>query len=720
MILTLRIWYNILNPKLKVIRTTDQAQSILWIDDYIYLALRNEYQSINVDTEEPTPIMTFNTDPIMKILSKDELFLKKDFQGIVYPVEGSNVSRGMQVTNLTWQSSPTCVAIHNPYIISVLNDTLHVYSMESWKQFQTIDSSIKGIKGLTYPDFTFHSSTGMPEDDFLVVYSEKTISALASLPYEYQTESLIRQGHIEDALYIYQETASDDPLFKEKMTAFCEQAAWKKLMSLDFEKAFSYFDKAHFSPAMLLANTFPHLVLAPTKKTYNNMDITTIIKKKKTYLSSEAELNKYIRSSEIELLSYLEYSKTKEPWMDDPQLIKTIHTAMFIIILNSRPTDLVTFLEPLSIDSLEFDLLEEYLKSKKLVYGLGWLYYKVGMFRESLEIWKKIKTSEGGSSFDGIQESLKVLQTSSDFNLIKEYSLNIYKEDEFSFIKIFTSRKMDNLLPEDSVVSFLKSINTDLAIQYLYWLVFETGTNEKKSQHTLINLYLSSIKSYLPTDHTDISKILDENAIIKGYRDSLDLLLKTKSQYDPVVVLNSIETMPLYNEKITLYQRMKEHERALLVILENLGNDEMALQYCKDHNPTAQEDLFLVLLKIYIETEKDKPEPSGTIKFMHEQYAHIDPISALNLLPSSLPLNSIYPFLSKTIRKTRHNLRRCSVSKSLELEENMKSKNEKYKLLKKFVTIFPNDVCSLCKKNIGDKVFARYPNGVVIHYRCYQ
>lgn len=664
--------------------------------------------------------MNFSGDPLMRILSKDQLFLKKDNQFMVYPMEGSKSTRGMQVANIQWSSLPSSVTINMPYLIAVIGDALSIYSMESWKQFQVLDPQIKGVKSVIHTEFTHENIGGVSTEDFLVGYSEKSVFALVALPFEYQADSLMRKGHIEDALRIYQETASQDPQFQERMDAFYEQGAWKKLLSLEFEKAFEYFEKASFSPITLLNNTFPYLVMKDSLKTYTNMEIDTIIKKKKTYLSGNAELNKYIRAAEADLYLYLDRSKDSDKCKEDLEALRTIHTAMFIILLNTKPSDLSSFLKPIHVNTIAYDDILEYCKKHKQDYGLGWLYYKFQLFKESLEIWKNIRSSDKGSSFDGIQETVIVLKTTDSMDLIREYSLKIFNQDKALFLTIFTHRFEGCTLPEDDVVSFLTQLGYDVAIDYLKWIVFETGRENAKSQHALIQLYLKCITLLLPSKEEDIIKMMETNTVIPTYRNPLIHLLKTKKEYEPEVVLSSIYSLPLFSEKVILLQRMKEHEKALAILVEKINDDDAALKYCQEYNKSSQEDLYLVLLNVYITLEKDLEVPKRAIQFLDQHANDMDAVEAIKLIPSSMPLHLVYPFLSKTIRKTKHKLRQGNIMKSLELEENVKMKQEKYKLLKKFVTIYPDDVCAVCKKHIGDKVFARYPNGTVVHYKCYQ
>jgi len=48
--------------------------------------------------------------------------------------------------------------------------------------------------------------------------------------------------------------------------------------------------------------------------------------------------------------------------------------------------------------------------------------------------------------------------------------------------------------------------------------------------------------------------------------------------------------------------------------------------------------------------------------------------------------------------------------------------NMRYKLstdTKKYVIITPDRTCPVCHKRLGDTWFARFPNGVVCHFKCF-
>ena len=50
--------------------------------------------------------------------------------------------------------------------------------------------------------------------------------------------------------------------------------------------------------------------------------------------------------------------------------------------------------------------------------------------------------------------------------------------------------------------------------------------------------------------------------------------------------------------------------------------------------------------------------------------------------------------------------------------EDRELKAKMAKIAQKPIIITPEVVCPVCKKQIGDKIFSRYPNGILVHYKC--
>lgn len=46
-------------------------------------------------------------------------------------------------------------------------------------------------------------------------------------------------------------------------------------------------------------------------------------------------------------------------------------------------------------------------------------------------------------------------------------------------------------------------------------------------------------------------------------------------------------------------------------------------------------------------------------------------------------------------------------------------KTQQIKETQKVVRTNETTMCPVCHKPLGDAVFARYPNGIVVHYKCY-
>lgn len=708
---------------IKEIQLHEEIKDMIWIGDHIYMAFENEYQYLNIHTNELTPITTYNGLPMIRTISNNKLFLLKDTQGIIYPLNDNNSNNlnAIQVAPLEWPSNPTNITIQYPYLISIHNDMVNFYSLFTWKLLHMIplNRNTKGMKNILYidPSFDMTSIDQYLPSDYLVGYTDNSIYAFTFLSPEKQSEALLRSNHIDDAIEVFRSTCSHLRNFNDKLLSLYSHAAMTCLKNLEFAKAFHLFDLANYSPITLLYDHFPHLIINNDRDINKELNIKELITSKKRHiLKNEGEMESILLKCEQYLLKFLMKSKSKDIWDNDDSLI-VIHAAIFIILLHTHPEDIWDFLDQTDQKLIPFDSLKSYCINKNEMYGLGLLYHKFNYDREALAVWKQF--SESKSLTTGIDEAVKLLKKSKDINLIKEFSAWIYEKDESKFLSIFTSRNHETLLNEKDLLPFLNDINLELPEKYLSWLVFETNFSNEENEITLIKTYIRHIKLFLPEDKDAMLKTLNLNDRIKMYRDKLIRILREKSSYEPYTVLEVIGQLPLYEEQVILYQKINNHLAALKTIVYNLKDSQKALEYCFK-NEKNNEDIFLNLLEIYIVSEKDKEIPERALNLLKDYPSKFNPIDVLKILPPSLPLSHISSFLYKTLRKSEHQHRYSKVVKNIEMNLNLDSKMMKYHQLKKCVIIKPKDLCAVCKKNIGESVFARFPNGVIVHYKCFQ
>eukprot|EP01099_Mayorella_cantabrigiensis_P003809 TRINITY_DN2858_c0_g1_i1.p1 TRINITY_DN2858_c0_g1~~TRINITY_DN2858_c0_g1_i1.p1 ORF type:complete len:232 (-),score=51.56 TRINITY_DN2858_c0_g1_i1:65-760(-) len=90
----------------------------------------------------------------------------------------------------------------------------------------------------------------------------------------------------------------------------------------------------------------------------------------------------------------------------------------------------------------------------------------------------------------------------------------------------------------------------------------------------------------------------------------------------------------------------------------------------------------------------------------------------VSVLPDDTPISVISEFLIKSIQHKTHTLRNDQIVKNLYKFEYLKVSSIYTSVRSKSVMITKETECRVCKKFINDKIFATYPNGVIVHYKC--
>ncbi|KAI6650946.1 Transforming growth factor-beta receptor-associated protein 1-like [Oopsacas minuta] len=173
-----------------------------------------------------------------------------------------------------------------------------------------------------------------------------------------------------------------------------------------------------------------------------------------------------------------------------------------------------------------------------------------------------------------------------------------------------------------------------------------------------------------------------------------------------------------------LYGRMGQHEKALEILVYKFGDiNGKALEYCIDHSKgksrNIRQDIYGKLLKVYLEPiDGSKPLFEEALLLLNNPNVDINPRTALQLLPDEWSVKKLGLFLQRSLRKHNHYYRTTAIEHSLAKWEHIRAKNQIINEDCKRTFITENKECQLCKQEIGDSAFVRYPNEVIIHMKC--
>jgi len=127
-------------------------------------------------------------------------------------------------------------------------------------------------------------------------------------------------------------------------------------------------------------------------------------------------------------------------------------------------------------------------------------------------------------------------------------------------------------------------------------------------------------------------------------------------------------------------------------------------------NSTGANSLLPKLLKVYL----DSGQSETAANLLSKYPGKFDAVAVLNILPPSTPVKFVSNFLLHALKQTTHRMNHAQVVRHVEGSQNMKLKLEKMKAEEQHVTITRDTTCPITSTLIGNRPFARFPNGVVV------
>ncbi|CAI5722634.1 unnamed protein product [Hyaloperonospora brassicae] len=219
----------------------------------------------------------------------------------------------------------------------------------------------------------------------------------------------------------------------------------------------------------------------------------------------------------------------------------------------------------------------------------------------------------------------------------------------------------------------------------------------------------------------------------------LKFLKSGSSRYDVAPLVEKIRGKPLYNEFVILCGRGALHEEAITSLVYELNDLRGAESYSVKYGARApsagsaalakqkigaameRNEALMKLLKICF-APRDESKKAAFHDFGFQLLARhgksLDSAAVLEMVPPSTPLSKLGEFFAQALPHSAHNVREVSIAKSLSNVYNLQIQCDRVERLTQSVQVDPNTLCPVCRKRIGDIVFAVYPNNKVVHYNC--
>uniref|UniRef100_A0A8C5DKE3 CNH domain-containing protein n=1 Tax=Gouania willdenowi TaxID=441366 RepID=A0A8C5DKE3_GOUWI len=700
----------------------DIPKSMAWCENSICVGFKRDYYLIRMDGRGSIKEL-FPTgkqlEPLVAPLADGKVAVGQDDLTVVLNEEGVCT----QKCALNWTDIPIAMEHQPPYIIAVLPRYVEIRTFEPRLLVQSVE--------LQRPRFI--TSAG---PNIVYVSSNHFVWRLVPVSIASQIGQLLKDKQFELALQLAMKDDSDGEK-KQQIHHIQNLYAFNLFCQKRFDDSMQVFGKLITDPTHVIG-LYPDLLPSDYRKQlqYPNAPPTL----------SGAELERLTlalidTSTQVQRSHLVETSETTwnpsttSPLMEGTPTIKSrkkllqiIDTTLLKCYLHTNVA-LVSPLLRLENNHCHIEESEYILKKAHKYSELIILYEKKGLHKK-------------GESLLNVNAFLPLFYSGvENLGMIFEFSPWVLKICPEDGLKIFTEDLTEvETQPREKVLQFLKEGFEELAIPYLEHIIYVWEEKGPEFHNVLIQLYLGRVqglmKQYLNSLPEGVPAVPagQEMGDLGEFRNKLLSFLKVSSCYEPARLISDFPFDGLLEERALLLGRMGKHEQALFIYVHILKDTRMAEEYCDRHYNSSiegEKDVYLSLLRMYlsppdvdclgpIKMEMLEPQANlqAALQVLELHHSKLNTTKAINLLPANTQIREIRVFLESVLEEKAQRKRCNQVLKSLLQAEFLRVQEERIFHQQVKCVITEEKTCRVCKKKIGNSAFARYPNGVVVHYFC--
>ncbi|XP_045918194.1 vam6/Vps39-like protein isoform X2 [Micropterus dolomieu] len=711
----------------------DIPKSMAWCENSICVGFKRDYYLIRMDGRGSIKEL-FPTgkqlEPLVAPLADGKVAVGQDDLTVVLNEEGVCT----QKCALNWTDIPIAMEHQPPYIIAVLPRYVEIRTFEPRLLVQSVE--------LQRPRFI--TSAGA---NIVYVASNHFVWRLVPVSIASQIRQLLQDKQFELALQLAMKDDSDGDK-KQQIHHIQNLYAFNLFCQKRFDDSMQVFAKLGTDPTHVIG-LYPDLLPADYRKQLhypNPLPTLSGAELEKAHLA----LIDYLTQKRSHLVKQLNDSdpSTTSPLMEGTPTIKSrkkllqiIDTTLLKCYLHTNVA-LVSPLLRLENNHCHIEESEYVLKKAHKYSELIILYEKKGLHQKALQVLLE-QSTKANSPLKGHERTVQYLQRLGVENLgiIFEFSPWVLKICSEDGLKIFTEDLTEvETLPRDKVLNFLKEGFKELAIPYLEHIIYVWDDKGPEFHNVLIQLYLERVqglmKQYLNSLPEGVPAVAagKEEGDLGEFRNKLLSFLDISTSYEPARLISDFPFDGLLEERALLLGRMGKHEQALFIYVHILKDTRMAEEYCHRHYDSLVEgnkDVYLSLLRMYlsppdvhclgpITMELSEPQANlqAALHVLELHHSKLNTTKAMNLLPANTQIREIRVFLESVLEEKAQRKRCNQVLKSLLQAEFLRVQEERIFHQQVKCVITEEKTCRVCKKKIGNSAFARYPNGVVVHYFC--
>eukprot|EP00850_Spirogloea_muscicola_P006744 SM000032S12128 [mRNA] locus=s32:638694:643439:- [translate_table: standard] len=704
---------------LRALPLVEEVLSMAWVADALFLGTPAAYLRLSLRERDKAapPQLLFSLPPdakapaLVRVLAPAEVLLLLDEVGVV--VSSAGVPAG---GSLLLRQVPDAIAFSAPYVCAAARGSLDVYHRHSGRLVQALAFPDAGLTPCHLAD---DASSGL-----LALATSSSVWCASQVPIEEQLKELVKGGQYDDALAV---AASDDvsgerdeEAIRLLVSTVHAEAGFLCLQDLKFDMAVDHFLQSQELQPTELFHYFPQ-VTKPwqhqvARRRYWGLHappqaIDELIKDRESQVAAEA-LGAYHSSvSDVELkakAAFARYFATVRTRSLAVEIQEGVDTLLFHLYLEMNATQELERLAS-STNACQLVEVEDDLLARGHVRTLALLLESSGNLERALEVWAALFRGKDAEGADGpslscsARDAARVLRRLSNTDLVLDHLKWLMEVDSMQALSVLTSSDSEKVIPPRRVLSLLGGNHLIVKCRYLTWAVLDCASQDD-SLHTELALALADLAK-APTQqqqlqHASVGRESNEQSEpdLTGRSDwrellTLDQFLRTSELYDPNVILQHIQTSDLWEEQVILLEKLGKHSAALRVLA--------------------------LLLDMYLRPgEGQTPLLGPAVQLLHCHSASLDPLLILQELHDSLDLRSCVDLLAHVLCERVHRHRQGQIERQLARGLNLCARVAAVKAEARSVLVNDERGCWVCHARIGTKLFAAYPNDVLVCYPC--
>ncbi|GAV61528.1 CNH domain-containing protein/Vps39_1 domain-containing protein/Vps39_2 domain-containing protein [Cephalotus follicularis] len=751
---------------LKEIQCVDGVRTMLWLDDSIIVGTVNGYSLFSCVTGKSGVIFTLpdvSSTPLLKFLWKEwNVLLLVDNVGIVINAHGQPVGG-----SLVFRRGLDCVAELSSYLVVVRDGKMDLYHKKSGTCIQTVTFGGESIGPCVAGDEENGSGK------LIVVATPTKLICYRQVPAEEQIKDLLRKKNFKEAISLVEELECEGEMSKEMLSFVHAQVGFLLLFDLHFEEAVNHFLQ---SDTMQPSEVFPfvmrhpnrwsllvprnrywglHPPPAPLEDVVDDgllaIQRAVFLRKAgvETAIDDDFLLNPPIRADLLEsaiknIIRYLEVSRQKELTLSVREGVDTL--LMYLYRALNRVADMEKLAS--SENCCIVEELETLLDDSGHLRTLAFLYASKGMSSKALAIWRILAKNyssglwkdpaadndfhDGSTSvISGREiaaiEGSKILEESSDQDLVLHHLGWIADVSPVLAVQILTSEKRVNLLSPDEVIAAIDPKKVEILQRYAHHLFRKISALQHLPllKHTLIWWIGHGKRRSQPTElwggmgQGGWRQEQERPPVERGksglHRSLWFLFLShlffhlTDSLYPGVFVLI---------EFAILYRKLGQETLVLQILALKLEDSDAAEQYCAE---IGRPDAYMQLLDMYLDPQNGKePMFNAAVRLLHNHGESLDPLQVLETLSPDMPLQLASDTILRMLRARLHHHRQGQIVHNLSSAVDIDAKLARLEERSRHVQINDESLCDSCHARLGTKLFAMYPDDTIVCYKCFR